>query len=209
MGTKIMHFDYIDYSYKYLEDILCIIRRGIHQRQNILCRENREALNTQSLVNAFNVIGLTNCVSKTLIGVQKEHERQDNKGREDIYFYLNDDNYTCIFFVEAKRLPKYKTESEEEYIVGESSGGSPSGGIQRYKLGIHGCYNLHHNGIIAYVENKSVVEWLSIVNSKIANEYPSDSALISTDFVNEYNSTHSYLSKEGTFLMHHFWIDLT
>lgn len=209
MGIKIMHFDYIDYSHKYLEDILCIIRQGILQRQNILSRKKREVLNTQSLVEAFNVIGLTGAVSKTLIGVQKEHEREDNKGKEDIYFYLNDDNYTCIFFAEAKRLPKYQSKSEDEYVVGESSTGNPSGGVQRYKLGLHGNYNLRHNGIIAYVENKSIDEWFSIINGRIANEYPTDSLLIPTDFLNEYISTHTYLSNEGAFCMHHFWINLT
>lgn len=41
---------------------------------------------------------------KVKIGVQKEHEREDGKGKEDIYFYLNDDKYTRIFYAEAKRL---------------------------------------------------------------------------------------------------------
>lgn len=204
-----MHFDYIDYSHKYIEDILCIIRQGIIQRKIVLSKKKREGLNTQSLVEVFNVIGLTGTVSKSLIGVQKEHEREDNKGKEDIYFYLNDDNYTCIFFAEAKRLPKYQSKSENEYVTGESTTGNPSGGIQRYKLGIHGNYNLCHNGIIAYVENKSIEEWLSIVNGKITNEYPNDSLLIPAGLLNEYTSTHTYLYKEGIFYMHHFWINLT
>jgi hypothetical protein len=204
-----MHFDHIDYSHKYLEDILRIIREGILQKQTALNKSKREGLNTQSLVDVFNVIGTTCVVSTTWLGVQKEHEREDNKGKEDIYFYLNDDNYTRIFFVEAKRLPKRQSKCKEEYVTGISSTGSPSGGIQRYKSGNHGNYRLRHNGIIAYVENKSIKEWISIVNNKITNEYPDDSLLVPTRFVNEYTSTHNYLNKEGSFLMYHFWINLT
>ena len=203
-----MHFDYIDYSHKYLENVLCIIRQGISQKQATLNKGKREVLNSQSLVEAFNVIGTTRLVCTTWIGVQKEREREDNKGREDIYFYLNDDNYTPIFYVEAKRLPKPQSKSEEEYVIGKSPTGNPSGGIQRYKLGNHGDFKLRHNGIIAYVENKSIEEWRLIVNGKITKEYPNDSLLSSTGFANEFISTHNYLNQEDSFVMHHFWINL-
>ena len=206
---EIMHFDHIDYSHKYLEDVLCIIRQGISKKRATLTRGKREGLNSQTLVEAFNVVGTTGIVCSTWIGVQKEHEREDNKGKEDIYFHLNDDKCTRIFYVEAKRLPKPKSKSEEEYVVGESSTGNPSGGIQRYKLGNHGDYRLRHNGIIAYVENKSIEEWRLIVNGKITKEYPNDSLLSSNSFVNEFISTHNYLNQEGSFVMHHFWINLT
>ena len=201
-----MHFDHIDYSNKYIQEILYIIRLGI-QKRNKLCRNKREVLNTQSLVDTFNMIGVTMC--ETLIGAQKEHEREDGRGKEDIYFYLNDDSYTRIFFAEAKRLPKYKTESEAEYVVGKSSTNNPSGGIERYKLGIHGNKNLRNNGMLAYIENKSVKEWLQIVNNKITKEFPQDSPLILTDNTNEYTSVHTYVNHEGVFTMYHFWIDLS
>lgn len=203
-----MHFDYIDYSHKYLENILCIIRQGILQKQAALNKGEREVLNSQSLVEAFNVIGTTGLVCATWIGVQKEHEREDNKGKEDIYFHLNDDRYTRIFYVEAKRLPKHQSKSREEYVIGVSSTGNPSGGIQRYKLGNHGDYKLRHNGIIAYIESKSIEEWILNINDKITKEYPNDSLLSSTSFANEFISTHSYLNQEDSFVMHHFWINL-
>ena len=204
-----MHFDNIDYSHKYLEDVLSIIRQGILQRDRELNKNKREVLNSQSLVEVFNVIGTTGVVCTTWIGVQKEHEREDNKGKEDIYFHLNDDSYTRIFYMEAKRLPKHQSKSEDEYIIGKSSTGNPSGGIQRYKLGNHGDYNLHHNGIIAYVENRTINEWLLIINRKITNEYPDDSVMGPTSFANEYISSHNYLNRKGSFFMYHFWIDLT
>jgi hypothetical protein len=207
MGTN-MRFDNIDNSHKYLTDILCIIRQGISQKQLMLNKKKREGLKTQQLVEVFNVIGTTGVVTKTWIGVQKEHEREGDTNKEDIYFHLNDDNYTRIFYVEAKRLPKYKSVDSEEYVTGVNTFGNPSGGIERYKLGNHGSCELKYNGIIAYIENKSIETWLSRINKKIAEEYSSDSQLTTTDYENEFTSTHSYLHKDATFTMYHFWIDL-
>ena len=200
-----MQFDYIDHSHKYIDDILYIIRLGLKQRSSVLNRKTREGINTQSLVDAFNVIGLTNTVRKVKIGVQKEHEREDGKGKEDIYFYLNDDKYTRIFYAEAKRLPMPRYKNKEEYVTGNSTTNNPSGGIQRYKLGFHGDEHLNNNGMF----NKSIEEWLKIINDKILNEYPNDSPLILTNKINEYTSTHTYENHEGYFTMYHFWIDLT
>ena len=204
-----MQFDYIDHSHKYIDDILYIIRLGLKQRSSVLNRKTREGINTQSLVDAFNVIGLTNTVRKVKIGVQKEHEREDGKGKEDIYFYLNDDKYTRIFYAEAKRLPMPRYKNKEEYVTGNSTTNNPSGGIQRYKLGFHGDEHLNNTGMFAYIENKSIEEWLKIINDKILNEYPNDSPLILTNKINEYTSTHTYENHEGYFTMYHFWIDLT
>jgi hypothetical protein len=208
MDTKIMYFDHIDYSHKYLEDILCIIRQGILQKQSMLKKKKREGLNTQWLIEAFNIIG-TSQNYKTWIGSQKEHEQEKSRNREDIYFHLNDDNHTRIFYVEAKRLPKYQSNNDEEYVTGKSSNGKPSGGIQRYKFAIHGNADLSHNGMIAYIENKTTEEWLQIVNDRISEEYPDDSCLISTPLENEYISTHLYRDQKNSFIMHHFWINLT
>lgn len=205
-----MYFEHIDHSHKYLQDILCVIREGILRKRMVLCKNKREGLNTQILVETFNIIGTQNIISSTWIGVQKEHEQENGKGKEDIYFHLGDDNHTRVFYVEAKRLPKYKSKNDDEYVTGESTTSRPSGGIQRYKSLSHGSSNLRHNGMIAYVESKSVDNWLLAVNEKIENEYPEDSILSpSTNNLNEFISTHSYNDIEGSFLMHHFWIDLS
>ena len=66
-----MQFDHIDYSHKYLKDILSIIRDGVKQKCNILSKNKREGLNSQSLVEAFNIIGTTFVICNTWIGVQK------------------------------------------------------------------------------------------------------------------------------------------
>lgn len=204
-----MYFEHIDHSHKYLEDILSIIRYGISQKRLSLRKKKREGINTQLLVDAFNLIGTQNIISDTWIGAQKEHEQENSKGKEDIYFYLGDDNYTRIFYVEAKRLPKYKSKNDEEYVIGESSTHKPSGGIQRYKLLSHGGSSLRHNGMIAYIENKSVDDWLLVVNEKIGKEYPTDSKLSCSTNPNEFISTHSYNDIDGSFVMHHFWIDIS
>ena len=204
-----MQFDNIEHSHKYIHDILYIIRLGLEKKRSKLHRKTRESIKTQLLVETFNVIGLTDIACKVKIGVQKEHERKNSKGKEDIYFYLNDDRYTRIFYAEAKRLPMSRYKNKEEYVTGKSSTNNPSGGIQRYKLGLHGDKHLNNNGMFAYIENKSIEEWLKIINDKISNEYPYDSLLISTDKTNEYISIHTYENHEKHFTMYHFWLDLT
>jgi hypothetical protein len=138
----------------------------------------------------------------------KEHERKNGSGKEDIYFHLNDDNHTRIFYMESKRLPKYRTKDKDEYVIGELK--KQSGGIQRYKVLIHGTSKLKYNGMIAFVENQNVSDWVSLINDKLKKSYPNDSLLISNGFQNEFISTHNYENNSGEiFTMHHFWINLT
>ena len=204
-----MRFDNIEPSHKYLSDILSIIREGITQKKAKLSKNNREGLNTQLLVETFNIIGTTNPQLKSWIGVQKEHERKNSMGREDIYFHLNDDNHTRIFYIEAKRLPKYKTKREEEYIFGEGVNGKKSGGIQRYKNLSHGDSNIRYNGMIAFIENQTVDDWLLLINNKLRKRYPNDLELASNEYENEYVSVHKFEDhSEKSFTMHHFWINL-
>ena len=199
-----MQFDNIT-QYDYIELVLNIIRQGIVQGMPRLEKHFKESLKSQILTEEFNIIGTSN---PTWIGADKEHIRDKSNKREDIYFYLNDDNRTRIFFIEAKRLPKYQTKTEEEYVIGISSTGVPSGGIQRYKLDDHGTKDIRHNGMIAYVENKSITEWEEIINQSILLYYPEDSSLISSPYKNVYYSIHQYVSTDEHFTMHHFWIDL-
>lgn len=202
-----MRFDHIKDTHKYIPDVLSIIREGIDKRRNDLKRNSREGLNTQLLVDTFNVIGTTS--NNQWIGVQKEHESENRKGREDIYFHLNDDNYTRLFYIEAKRLPKYRTNNKEEYVINDEQKNKKSGGIERYKLLLHGDQNLRCNGMIAYVETKSVSDWVLLINEKLKFTYPVDTNLESNGNLNEFISKHQYESQiTDSFIMHHFWIDL-
>ena len=200
-----MQFDNIT-PYDYLELVLNIVRQGIVKGMPRLKKDSIESMKNQILTDEFNIIGTSNL--EMWIGVQKEHIQEKSNKREDIYFYLNDDNRTRIFFIEAKRLPKYPTKTDEEYVIGVSSTGVPSGGIQRYKLNVHGTKNIRHNGMIAYVENKSISEWEEIINQSLLTNYPEDSSLISSPYKNEYTSIHQYDSTNECFTMHHFWVDL-
>lgn len=204
-----MQFDYVPPT-PYLAIVLNIIRKGIEKEKGNLKSYRNEKLKNQRLVEAFNIFGAND---KNPIFVQKENVRENNNCQEDMFFHLPDDNHTRIFYIEAKRLPKTKTVSREEYVLGLSTSRKPAGGIERYKLGLHGePHRLKYNGIIAYVENKTIAEWETIINYSINSHYPEDLGLQPyKSFANEYKSFHSYSCNtiKNYFKMYHFWIDLT
>lgn len=205
-----MHFEHLPSSHNlYLNEVLSIIRRGILLEKQLLQKSTREDIKNQQLAECFNILGTKN--EKNWIGVSQEHQKFKDRNREDIYFYLDDDNRTRIFFVEGKRLPKSGTTSDEEYVVGISSTGKPSGGIERFKLGLHGspsqmnCY-----GILAYVENKSILSWLEKINKTIQNEFPSDTLMTQEPkSKSDFFSTHKLNDTSSNIHIYHFWIDLT
>jgi hypothetical protein len=195
----------------YLNYLLNTIRQGISQSLLKLNASDNEDLKNQMLADTFNTLGTTN--EKLWIGVGKENKTKGKQAREDIYFYLNDDNLTRVFYIEGKRLPKYNTQSEEEYVQGINNFGNPSGGIERFKKGIHGEPNrIFDNGLIAYIENNSIDYWLKTVNHNIIINYSQVEVLNKKEnSINEYISFHHYSCKSnsGSFYLHHFWIDLS
>jgi hypothetical protein len=205
-----MQFDNLP-SNPYLNIISELIRKGITQCVSKLNNSDNEDLKNQLLVDTFNTIGT---VSEQLwIGVGRENKSKEKQTREDIYFYLNDDNFTRIFYVEGKRLPKYNTQSNEEYVIGTNIYGNSSGGIERFKKGIHGdSYRIFDNGLIAYIENNSIEYWLKIVNNSISLNYSSDEILkLKEHSTSEYVSLHQFVcdAKLASFRLHHFWINLS
>jgi len=194
----------------YLNIVLDIIRNGIKQGILKLKISENEGLKNQSLADTFNYLGTTN--EKVWIGVGKENISKGKQAREDIYFYLNNDDHTRIFYVEGKRLPKHKTKTKEEYVTGINSFGNPSGGIERFKKGIHGdSRKIFNNGLIAYVENNSIEYWFEKVNGIIQQMYGRNEVLIGKgDFINEYLSLHQFdcESNSDNFRLHHFWVKL-
>ncbi len=204
-----MQFDNLPSS-PYLTIVTNIIREGIAICTPKLNNSDNESLKNQLLADTFNKVGT---VSEELwIGVSKENSSKGKQAREDIYFYLNDDNLTRIFYIEGKRLPKYKTLSKEEYVIGTNNLGNPSGGIERFKKGIHGEPNkIFSNALIAYIENNSIEYWLNKINDSISlNINPNEILKTKSGVINEYISSHKYncKSKEDTFQLHHFWINL-
>jgi hypothetical protein len=71
--------------------------------------------------------------------------------------------YDPFLVFEGKRLPAPTRDREREYVTG---GDAKSGGIQRFKLGLHGAK--HDLAVlIAYVGTGHLVEWLERVNGWI------------------------------------------
>jgi hypothetical protein len=204
-----MQFDNLPTS-PYLNIVFSIIRNGIITNLPKLKAIDNEDLKNQMLTETFNYLGTTN--ENIWIGVGKENISKGKQAREDIYFHLNDENHTRIFFVEGKRLPKYNTKTKQEYVIGTNSFGNPSGGVERFKKGIHGDPNrISSNGLIAYVENESIEYWAENINCSIRDNFNIDELMVKKDgFINEFLSTHKFECESITadFNLHHFWIEL-
>jgi hypothetical protein len=71
--------------------------------------------------------------------------------------------------IEAKRLPAPSKDREREYVTGTNKvSGTPTGGIQRFKLGLHGA-QVQDAVIIGYVEKQSVQYWHATINQWITD----------------------------------------
>jgi hypothetical protein len=75
--------------------------------------------------------------------------------------------YEPFIVIEAKRLPAPDNDREHEYVTGNyKASGRPAGGIQRFKLGLHGG-NVQTAAIIGYVEQNSTRYWFERINQWI------------------------------------------
>jgi len=70
--------------------------------------------------------------------------------------------YDPLLIVEGKRLPTPGSGGEREY-VSSLSGESPGGGIQRFKLGLHGR-TLPMAAMLGYVQARPCADWFAEVN---------------------------------------------
>ena len=206
-----MEFDFITSKKEYyINIVLGIIAEGVLNKRkkiNIIQNENYK---NQKLAEEFNILGTTN--EKFWIGSSTEHIKKNKNTKEDIYFYLNDEENTRVFFVEGKRLPKYGKIEDEEYVSGISTSGKESGGIERYKIGNHGIPHPNAQyGLIGYIEQKSIDFWHKKICSKIKEKWNNDTVLeLNDNYANAFLSKHKFECEiEGFFTMHHFWIDLT
>jgi hypothetical protein len=76
--------------------------------------------------------------------------------------------YQPFMVIEAKRLPAPSKDREREYVTGTNkSSGGPTGGIQRFKLGLHGA-DTQTALIVGYIEEQSVQHWFATINRWIA-----------------------------------------
>jgi len=74
--------------------------------------------------------------------------------------------YDPILVIEGKRLPAPCSSREKEYVTGTASK-KISGGIQRFKLGLHGA-KLNLAAIIGYVQDHSACHWHKKINGWIS-----------------------------------------
>jgi hypothetical protein len=74
--------------------------------------------------------------------------------------------YDPILVLECKRLPAPSSDREREYVTGGKE--RKSGGIQRFKLGLHGA-ELDLVAMIGYVQERSAHEWHQDINKWITD----------------------------------------
>jgi hypothetical protein len=118
--------------------------------------------------------------------------------------------------LECKRLPAPRSDREREYVTGKDK---KSGGIQRFKLGLHG-ENLNYAGIIGYVQADTFDNWFKAINDWImelaggSSEWSLDDRLaeLSIDVLNRIascESTHSRVKAETTLVrLSHLWVGM-
>jgi hypothetical protein len=73
--------------------------------------------------------------------------------------------YDPILVLECKRLPAPSSDHQREYITGGIE--QQSGGIQRFKMGLHGA-DLDIAAMIGYVQERSTGEWHRKINGWIS-----------------------------------------
>jgi len=71
--------------------------------------------------------------------------------------------YDPFIVFEGKRLPPPTRDREHEYVTG---GESKSGGIQRFKLGLHGAKH-EMAALIGYIQKDEMRSWLKLINNWI------------------------------------------
>ena len=72
--------------------------------------------------------------------------------------------YDPVIVFECKRLPAPSSDREKEYVTGGIK--RRNGGIQRFKLGLHGA-NHDTAAMIGYIQERSVREWYKKINKWI------------------------------------------
>ncbi len=72
--------------------------------------------------------------------------------------------YDPILVLECKRLPAPSQDREKEYVTGGKE--RKSGGIQRFKLGLHGA-DLDVAAMIGYIQKRSARDWQQDINKWI------------------------------------------
>ncbi|MGE4538969.1 MAG: hypothetical protein AB7D37_18025 [Desulfovibrio sp.] len=122
--------------------------------------------------------------------------------------------YQAITVIEAKRLPAPSKTREKEYIEGEKL----SGGIQRYKLMLHGA---KHScaGMIGYVQkdslqfyHKLINKWIDELSTMKSDNWSSDEKLhplVVDSGLGRSRTESSHIRMDGSIIcLYHLWIEM-
>lgn len=128
--------------------------------------------------------------------------------------------YDPFLVMECKRLPPPTHGREKEYVTGGSE--SRTGGIQRFKLGLHGS-ELNDVAIIGYLQKESTTYWYQTINkwiSDLCGGIASDGCVWSdneeleflyednTNGIANYQSTHNRMGSKlsNQIKIRHLWV---
>lgn len=144
---------------------------------------------------------------------------EDSAGISDFYFHPIEEGKSTesIFSVESKRLPAPTKDREKEYVIGTINKNTGkerrNGGIERYKLEIHGK-GLPECGLIGFIENEDYIHWKSTINKWIidlatkATLWKEDEILTEKEQEKDYiyllSAAHTIRSRQ--LLLHHIWV---
>lgn len=195
--------------------IKCIQLATPYFVSNYKRKSNKNLLN-EDMISQILVIEVQKIISQSsfpfFVQIQFVDDVNLTRGKPDIFFFENSElgvNSKYLFFVEAKRLPS-KT-FETEYVMGEKK----NGGIERFKLGIHGK-GKKENGIIGYVQDNDCIYWHNKINAWINNfakTYSNWNKSEKLNLVSSINKKFRYcnsvvLRKNSTMKLHHLLINL-
>ncbi|MCP5064432.1 MAG: hypothetical protein GY936_18485 [Ignavibacteriae bacterium] len=135
-----------------------------------------------------------------------------SKGFPDFYFHNIEKGQinAPLFIVESKRLPAPLPKTrEKEYVIGDNK----NGGIERFKLEIHGKGQVEC-GLIGFIEKEDFDFWKDKVNSWILDlvntgtSWEKDEELSEKENNNNYAYLYSiaHRIKSIDLILHHLWI---
>ena len=133
--------------------------------------------------------------------------------------------YEPFLVIEAKRLPAPGLDREREYVAGANrNNASPTGGVQRFKLGLHGA-DIETAAMIGYIQKKTAAYWYDMINQWIMDlssenagddcEWRSEEKLGHFDCVDERGISTSVSDhhrakscRTNSIRIHHLWIEM-
>lgn len=182
--------------------------------------ENENGLNSR--LSRF----ITNAAAQEIFFAERENMEDETRGNSpagDIGIYLNVEDIgidpPMITVFEGKRLTtKLPKKRHREYVVGHEEGGKQihCGGIERFKLAIHGG-KLNYAGMIGYLQDGTPDSWREKVNAWICDlcSQPFDPAwsereqLTSRETDGRVAKYSSIVNRVGSKLqLTHLWLDL-